>query len=338
MWQILDVPLPVDSNWNPVQWALDDSGDLVPLNMNADWELVVTTSASWTSDNNLIEIGWETIVKDNEAYPANEYPLPVWWQYNATPPTYDDWDRVTVQFNDKWEQLVTWAGWVGIPPYTHSSARWDWTAAYASSTTLSLTGGANISNKQLVFVKVTNAAWVSTIYVNWSDDVSLTTSSNTVTIVGAGTPFASGDEYDVGCNLQNKAYDSDLDAYKALKQNQNNFIDVEHVIDSTNDDTTTVRTIIQWKWYRWWSFHLNCGWGVTMTVRASNDSTADDSADTGWVDVGEDWLQMPAAWLVDWEDIYVLDTDVMPERFMIKYVTSDAANATDARINKYNPF
>ena len=111
-------------------------------------------------------------------------------------------------------------GTVPVPPYTHSSARGDFVAAYTSNVTITITGAPTLTNEQLSFILVTDTAGTTTTrYVNGQNGVAMSTSANVITITGAGTPFASGDTYDVGVNLQDKGYDADLDVNKNVVQN-----------------------------------------------------------------------------------------------------------------------
>jgi hypothetical protein len=62
-----------------------------------------------------------------------------------------------------------------------------------------------------------------------------------LTVNGAGTPFASGDVYEVGINAQKKAYDSTLDVTKTSEQSplwsryvENNIVDTTNVAATTN--------------------------------------------------------------------------------------------------------
>jgi len=110
---------------------------------------------------------------------------------------------------------------VEIPPYTHSSARKDFTATFYSTTTITLAGvSETLTNENLVFVRVTDTAGTTSVtYVNGQNGVVMSVSGNVVTITGAGTPFASGDTYDLGVNITKKAYDSSLDVNKTIAQN-----------------------------------------------------------------------------------------------------------------------
>ncbi len=213
----------------------------------------------------------------------------------------------------------------------------DFTATYTSSTTITLSaikGFTITDSSQIQFITAISSTGSAATYVNGANGISMTVSSNVITIYGVTTPFASGDVYQVGINGQKKAYDSSTQTTKVSINNPSyaHTTDVEHIIDSTNDDTTTVRTIIYADTYPQMSLHLKGSGGVTFTIWASNDDTADDTSDNGWVDISS--TVMGVASLVDSEGIYFIDTKMIPERYMIKYVTTDATNASDVWLKK----
>lgn len=86
----------------------------------------------------------------------------------------------------------------------------DFTATYTSSTTITLSSlPFTISDSsQIVYIRVIPSSGDAEIYVNGSDGVTMTVSSNVLTISGVTAPFASGDVYEIGINSQTKAYDS----------------------------------------------------------------------------------------------------------------------------------
>jgi hypothetical protein len=79
----------------------------------------------------------------------------------------------------------------------------DFTVTYTSSTTITisaLSGFSVTDSSQIVYIKVIPLTGDSEIYVNGSSGVTLKIASNVITISGAGTPFTSGDVYEVGIN------------------------------------------------------------------------------------------------------------------------------------------
>ncbi len=107
----------------------------------------------------------------------------------------------------------------------------------------------------------------------------------------------------------------------------------EHIIDETNQSASTYRSIIDLNSYKDLSLHWVLSGGVTLTFWASNDASADDSSDTGWEDVTS--IVTGNASEVDNSGIAFVDI-IRVDRLMIKYVTSDATNATDIFTMKGN--
>ena len=85
----------------------------------------------------------------------------------------------------------------------------DFTATYTSSTTITLSSipfkiG---DSSQVQYITAISSAGIAATYVNGANGISMTISSNVLTISGVTTPFASGDVYQIGLNSQKKAYD-----------------------------------------------------------------------------------------------------------------------------------
>jgi len=223
---------------------------------------------------------------------------------------------------------------VAVPPYTHSSARGDWIATYTSSTTITLSGGATVSDNQLVFIKATTTGGVATYYINGVDGVSMTISGQVLTITGAGTPFASGGVYDVGVNMQDKAYDSGLDGVKNFPQGNAPVMAYSEDYDTT---TPTSTAFVEG--------------GVLCTISdvailyqySKTASTADDTylkvvyLDTasGTVDYQETYLQNPSGGETQiFSNLYLIDKAVAVNGIRIptngaKYMRIDVAKKTD---------
>jgi len=101
---------------------------------------------------------------------------------------------------------------------THTSPN-DFTAAFTSSSTITLTGVPTglTSGEQIVYIMVLHADHSYDKFVN-GDDCYFDYTAGVVTIYGQGTPFVTADEYRVGLALQDKAYDSSLDINKTVDQ------------------------------------------------------------------------------------------------------------------------
>lgn len=118
----------------------------------------------------------------------------------------------------------------------------DFTAAYASSTTITLSSLpiTIVDSSQIIYVKQIKADNSSEIYVNGNGTYTLTESSGTLTIYGAGTPFVSGDIYEVGINGQMKGYDASNNLYKIQEQSPpwSHYTDKVELIPSAQTLTT----------------------------------------------------------------------------------------------------
>lgn len=89
----------------------------------------------------------------------------------------------------------------------------DFTATYTSSSTITLSNikFSIVDSSQLVYVKVIKTDNTSTLYTNGSGNITLTISSNVMTIYDSGsviTTLTTGDIYEIGINEQDKGFDS----------------------------------------------------------------------------------------------------------------------------------
>lgn len=105
-----------------------------------------------------------------------------------------------------------------LPAATHRSPV-NFTATFSATTMITLAGNPTITdNSQLAYVKVVDSGGTNTQVFIPGDGCTLTFTSPTLTIVGAGTPFATGDVYEVGINVETKGVDGGLDILKTVEQ------------------------------------------------------------------------------------------------------------------------
>ena len=215
----------------------------------------------------------------------------------------------------------------------------DFSATYTSSSTITLSGLPFTihDSSQISYVKVITSSNTSTLYTAGAANISFSVSSNVLTIYESGTSITSldsGDVYGIGINSQTKSYDPSTNSTMTSELNPEyaHYTSTEHIIDEADIAAGTYRVVVDIESYKNFGLHLKGSGGVTFTVWASLDDTADDTADTGWVDISSTILG--AASLVDSEGIYFIDSQFVCDRLMIKYVTSDATNAVDAWIKK----
>ncbi len=97
----------------------------------------------------------------------------------------------------------------------------DFTAVFASNITLTLASLpiALTDDSQIVYIRRIPAVGADGIvYVNGSGGVTFREVGGVLTIYGAGTPFVNTDVYEVGINLQDKAYHSTDDIKKVIEE------------------------------------------------------------------------------------------------------------------------
>lgn len=124
----------------------------------------------------------------------------------------------------------------------------------------------------------------------------VTVSGNVITL-GDEDNFATGDTVEVVLFGEDKAYDQAIDGQLSyvLNQDSEKWTSPEHLVDLSAQAAATLRYVIPMEGYKDLSMHWkfsnsDAGDTVTMTLWATNNSAADDSADTDWVDVTSDFL------------------------------------------------
>lgn len=143
-------------------------------------------------------------------------------------------------------------------------------------------------------------------------------------------------------------FDRNQDVYKYNRENPewNHYTSIEHIIDDINATLDQhYSPEIQMQAYRNLALQLtgnSSGSGVTFTIWATlnpdavvpSDGDAAPSAD--WVDIST--LILGAATITlngGASDLFFIDTEIMPDRFIIRYDCDNATNSTDIFIRKY---
>lgn len=215
---------------------------------------------------------------------------------------------------------------------THTNPQ-DFSVAFTSNVTVTVSGApftVDDANCRIAWImyQPSGGNWQSPL-VNGVDGVSLTASSNVITVAGAGTPFASGDTYAVGISYQNKGY--------TLTTNSNRSEEIdpldEHYLEEELIDTTNVAAATNYYPssdgqpfgnYNNVSIHGETSGGVTFTVEVKIDDSTD------WVDITRAGYRLDDnttgnASLVD--QSFIMDFDDLHVRHIrIKSVTADATN------------
>jgi hypothetical protein len=86
----------------------------------------------------------------------------------------------------------------------------------------------------------------------------------------------------------------------------------------------------------WKIANSNAGDTITLTLWATNNAAADDSADTDWVDVTSDFLTKTLTVTNGTVEQYEQVENIFPLKLMVKVVTASAGatNAIDLYIKK----
>ena len=202
--------------------ALDINGN---IKLSSDIEIGAVEIKNGTDDTRL------TVAIDDSAMPATPSIMPVGGEYRSTKTTYTDGDATVLQTDQNGNLKVTGGASSVSAKYISPS---DFSATYTSNVTITLSGlpFTVTDSSQVVYVKKIPTSGEAAIYVNGSSGVTLTISSNVITIAGAGTPFATGDVYEIGINDQDKAFDASTNSLMTspLKNVWNQYTDVETLV------------------------------------------------------------------------------------------------------------
>jgi hypothetical protein len=105
---------------------------------------------------------------------------------------------------------------------------------------------------------------------------------------------------------------------------------ISSFVSETDLAASTYRYIFDLADYKAYGIQWSVSGGVTIEHFLSLDDSADDSSDTGWVQVTSFGSQ------VDNDGLYERDIYVTADRGMIKIVTADATNSIDIKISRVN--
>lgn len=194
----------------------------------------------------------------------------------------------------------------------------------ASAQTITFSGLGTVTLEQLGVI--VNATDGEVIYSPQDSSKGGTISSNVLTLDYDTTSMSDSDVLQIPVAI-NVVTDYTHGADKTLEINPDyaQWISVVHAVDETNLDAGAYRKIIEGlEDYRKVNLQLKGSGGVTFTVYATNDSTADDTADTGWIPITSSYYTTP---ITDTQTS--ADVDFAAERLMVKYETTDATNAVD---------
>jgi len=197
--------------------------------------------------------------------------------------------RVNLASNDPAVSLLRTLSDLNVELYFSPT---DFQVAYTTDTTLTATGSPfDIDDTNClvtkIFYKPLGGVW--TPLTNTHNGVTISSTSNVITVEGAGTPFLSTDTYVVCVMGQRKSYDSTTDTLKITEQApiSNRYVQ-DSLVDATNTAAATTyfpaATGQAMDGYKDLSFSgkfITTG-TLTMTLEASND---EDTTNADWVQV-----------------------------------------------------
>jgi len=251
----------------------------------------------------------------------------------------------------------------GVEP-DYKIGSWDGTVTFATTTTVTLAGDypTITYNSQVLYIKFTDdTLHTSDKFTNGQSGVTIEHSGGTLTIYGAGTPFASTNDYEVGISATPIGMDIDGNAILTKEQvtDFGHNIDSEHLDDSnlgiTGNTGTYERTLIPSSSYN----HMSCTYLLTadntgnkvgLKIYASNNpdislpnSTTAIVTSDAIPNVSNDVLGAAGGVNVSGGslcDFFVIDSDTQFENYVIerKYTAVTAGtvgNAADLFIKKY---
>lgn len=222
---------------------------------------------------------------------------------------------------------------------TYSTAQGDIIATPTTGTTnITVTGlPFTLTAEQIANGVIKKIASDGTVTVVDSGNVSV--SGGVITLSEADN-FVSGDTVSVSLTGPDKAYDEALDSniVTTLNPDYAHYTSPEHLIDVSGvGDAVTSRYVIPMESYKNLSIHIklvnsNAGDTITLTVYATNNADADDSADDDWVHVSSTILGAASKAVnnTSLEEIYFVDTNMIPLKYMIKTITISGGSDTNA--------
>lgn len=256
-------------------------------------------------------------------------------------------------------QLASWAGEgtssgsssaSGGGASTYSNAYGDFTAvANNGASTITITGLPYILEEKHVIgggliYKKTTAGIVTTVDLD-----AVVVLSGVITLAQEDN-FVTTDEVIVFLAGPDKAYDRSLDTSKVTVQNGewSHYTDIEHILDESNDTVAQhYSPEIFADGYRNLAIQLTANatgatgvtfkiW-LTLNTAAATPADLDASPSTDWTDKTTEIFggATTLGGTATETDVFFIDTNTMPYKYIIQYDPTHATNTTDIFIRKY---
>lgn len=224
---------------------------------------------------------------------------------------------------------------------THSSPK-DFSVAFTSNVSVTASGASftiDDTNCTIAYIyyKPTGGQWQQPL-INGQNGVSIVAASGVLTVAGAGTPFASADQYLVGLIYQNKSFASAANANQQTRLNPAwAQLTPDTLIDETDITTnTTSYAYIDMEGFRHFSLQGETSGTaptdvLTVTIEATNQDDGTAAASCTYQDVTSSLFGVAS--FVDTDFFVIADTIMTFKYVRVKYVTSnDAGNDADLTV------
>lgn len=239
-----DRRLPVDKMGNPIQNIGDSVNYLGKSNAgNRDFAVAYTTATTLTLSSlptgistfkaqDIVSIyqyntnGYLSRIYtpiDNNITMSGAIITVVWADFESTDSfiVYTNVAKASASLSTAWVSTPDLISTSPVTVIANYESPMDFSVAYTSNVTLTCSGApftVDSANCDLLSIAVTNVSWVVTKYTNWHNGVSISASSDVITIAWAWTPFAATDlKYRVAIAYQDKSYDTTSDSQKTTE-------------------------------------------------------------------------------------------------------------------------
>lgn len=259
----------------------------------------------------------------------------------AKPSAVSNADRVNAYF-DEYGRLHTVDEGGSSTLLANYESPYDGSATYTSNVTITCAGfpftvDSTICRISYIAYKPSAGSW--TVLVNGTNGVSMTSSSNVITVSGAGTPFASGDSYRVGIAYQTKGYTAGTASNRMQEIDPISEKHVEETLIAVTNQTTNTTAYAYMDMDGYSTLALQGETSdttptdvLTVTVEASIEDDGTAAASCAYQDV-TNLLFGVASW-VDTDFFGVVNLPFPVKYIRVKYVTSNGGG-NDADLTVY---
>jgi len=165
----------------------------------------------------------------------------------------------------------------------------------------------------------------------------VTVSGNVITL-GDENDFEAGDTVSVTLTGPDKAYDEGIDSQivSVLNPDSEKWTSPEHLVDISAIAADTFYYVIPMEGYKDAGMHWKFTGGgvVTMTLWATNNADADDTAITDWVDISGDELSKTLTVSAGTIEFIEMIRNIAYLKLMVRLITTGTGNAADIYIKK----